>query len=54
MIPPLLAVSSGRMARGLIRLACPKTGRVSTLDAIATPLVNGPDIVGSLTFFARL
>lgn len=54
MIPPLLAISSGRMARGLIRVACPDTGYVSTLDAIATPLVNGPDIVGSLTFFARV
>jgi hypothetical protein len=54
MIPPLLAISSGRMARGLIRVACPETGYVSTLDAIATPLVDGPDIVGSLTFFARV
>ena len=54
MIPPLLALSSGRMARGLIRVACPETGYVSTLDAIATPLVDGPDIVGSLTFFARV
>lgn len=54
MIPPLLAISSGRMARGLIRVACPDTGYVSTLDAITTPLVNGPDIVGSLTFFARV
>jgi hypothetical protein len=53
-IPPLLAISSGRLARGLIRLACPLTQHVSTMDAIATPLWDGPEVIGSLTFFARI
>ena len=53
-IPPLLAISSGRLARGLIRLACPETHAVSTMDAIATPLWSGPTVIGSLTFFARV
>jgi hypothetical protein len=54
MMPPLLAISSRRMARGLIRMAWPDTGTVSTLDAITTPLVHGTDVIGSLTFFARI
>jgi PAS domain-containing protein len=54
MIPPLLAISSGRMARGLIRVACPESGYVGTLDAIATPLTDGAEVVGSLTFFASI
>lgn len=53
-IPPLLAISSGRLARGLIRVACPETHAVSTMDAIATPLWSGPAVIGSLTFFARV
>jgi hypothetical protein len=53
-IPPLLAISSGRLARGLIRVACPETHAVSTMDAIATPLRDGPTVIGSLTFFARV
>lgn len=54
MIPPLLAISSGRMARGLIRVACPDSGYVGTLDAITTPLTDGTEVVGSLTFFASI
>jgi hypothetical protein len=54
LMPPLLAISSGRMARGLIRMASPDTGTVSTLDAITTPLVHGTKVIGSLTFFARI
>jgi PAS domain-containing protein len=53
-IPPLLAISSGRLARGLMRVACTETGIISTMDAIATPLRDGETVVGSLTFFARI
>lgn len=53
-IPPLMAISSGGLARSLVRVACPETNAVSTMDAIATPLWDGPVVVGSLTFFARI
>lgn len=53
-IPPLLALSSGRLARGLMRVVCPATGSVHTLDAIATPLWDGPTLAGSLTFFSKV
>jgi PAS domain-containing protein len=52
-IPPLLALSSGQLARGLVRVICPDGG-TPTLDAIATPLFDGPTIVGSLTFFSHI
>lgn len=52
-IPPLLAISSGRLARGLIRVAGPGQ-RASIVDAVATPLRDGATVVGSLTFFARI
>jgi hypothetical protein len=48
-LPPLLALNTGRLARGLIRA---KVGTEScTLDAIATPIVQGGTTTGSLTFF---
>ncbi len=51
-IPPVLACSSGRLARGLLRV---RSGEhVLTLDAIATPLFDGGEPVGSLTFLARV
>jgi PAS domain-containing protein len=53
-IPPLLAISSGGLARGLMRVACPDTKITSTMDAIATPLWEESTVVGSLTFFARI
>lgn len=53
-IPPLLALSSGLMAHGLIRFAPLSGGPPVTVDAIATPLSDGPTIAGSLTFFARI
>lgn len=53
-IPPLLAISSGRLARGLIRVAGPGQERASIVDAVATPLRDGTTVVGSLTFFARI
>lgn len=52
-IPPLLAIASGLMARGLIRLPADYGGTV-TLDAIATPLRDDNTVAGSLTFFARV
>lgn len=53
-IPPLLAVSSQRLARGLLRVGgAGPDGADVTVDAIATPIL-GPDsaVVGSLTFFS--
>lgn len=50
-IPPLLVLTSGGLARGLIRF-CDPTGAAQTLDAITTPLRDGNRIAGSLTFFA--
>lgn len=49
-IPPLLALSSGRIARGLLRVRNADTTK--TLDAISTPLRHKDNVVGSLTFFA--
>ncbi|WP_246002714.1 hypothetical protein [Allorhizocola rhizosphaerae] len=49
-IPPLLALTSGRLARGLLRVRNAESSR--TLDAIASPLRRHDEVVGSLTFFA--
>src|SRR5262249_14652529 len=43
-IPPLLALASGRLARGLLRVGCREVA--GTLDAIATPLRDGSRTVG--------
>jgi hypothetical protein len=52
-IPPLLALTSRRLARGLLRVRC--ADGPCTLDAIATPLTDGNEaIAGSLTFFSRV
>jgi hypothetical protein len=48
-IPPLLALDSGQLARGLIRVQC-REGPC-TVDAIATPVRDSAGKVGSLTFF---
>jgi PAS domain-containing protein len=53
-IPPVLAISSRRLARGLMRVACPITKNTCTMDAIATPLWDGATVVGSLTFFSQI
>lgn len=53
-IPPLLAITSGRIARGLIRTVDPATDATTTLDAVATPLTDGSTVVGSISFFARI
>jgi hypothetical protein len=51
-IPPVLACSSGRLARGLLRV---RSGdEVLTIDAIATPLFDRATVVGSLTFFSEI
>jgi PAS domain-containing protein len=49
-IPPLLALTSGRLARGLMRVRNGEDNR--TLDSIATPLRHDGEVVGSLSFFA--
>lgn len=47
-IPPVLAFSSQRLARALMRVQ--SGGEIVTVDAVATPLFDGPTVVGSLTF----
>ncbi|GAA4913119.1 hypothetical protein LX16_2286 [Stackebrandtia albiflava] len=50
-IPPLQALKTGALARGLLRVSA--DGAPRTLDAIATPLHGGTEVVGSLSFFRR-
>ncbi|MFI6264352.1 PAS domain-containing protein [Micromonospora sp. NPDC051006] len=52
-IPPLLALSSGRLARGLLRVqAAPEGSSDATVDAISTPVLTDGSVAGSLTFFS--
>jgi PAS domain-containing protein len=53
-IPPLLAIRSGRLARGLMRVQTVEGEAHLTVDAIATPLVDAGDVVASLTFFSAV
>ncbi|MDQ7911049.1 PAS domain-containing protein [Phytohabitans sp. ZYX-F-186] len=53
-IPPLLAISSGRLARGLLRVQSGGEGEAATVDAIATPLHDEGEVSGSLTFFCEV
>jgi PAS domain-containing protein len=53
-IPPLLAIRSGRLARGLMRFQILDGDAHVTVDAIATPLVDAGDVVASLTFFSAV
>ncbi|BCB86012.1 PAS domain-containing protein [Phytohabitans suffuscus] len=53
-IPPMLAISSGRLARGLLRVQTGDEGEAATVDAIATPLHDGGEVTGSLTFFCEV
>lgn len=54
-IPPLLALTSGRLARGLLRIDSGTAGETDgTVDAIATPIWVGKKVSGSLTFFAPI
>jgi hypothetical protein len=48
-IPPLLAVSSAGLSRGLLRVWVGSATK--TVDAVSVPLVDSGAIVGSLTFF---
>lgn len=48
-IPPLLALSTGGLARGLIRISV--NGGPRTLDAVTTQLRDLHTPVGTLTFF---
>ncbi|GLW29968.1 PAS domain-containing protein [Actinoplanes regularis] len=51
-IPPLLAVRSERLARGLMRVAAGAERPPLTVDAISTPLLSGERVAGSLTFLS--
>ncbi|WFE25585.1 hypothetical protein O7623_19625 [Solwaraspora sp. WMMD791] len=55
-IPPLLALTSGRLARGLLRVATAIVDGQGdgTVDAVATPVWSGNKVAGSLTFFAPI
>ncbi|MEU4566184.1 hypothetical protein [Micromonospora sp. NPDC023956] len=55
-IPPLMALSSGRLARGLLRVqASAANCSDATVDAISTPvLADGGVVVGCLTFFSEV
>jgi hypothetical protein len=54
-IPPLLALNSGRLARGLLRVGPAGAGEpAGTLDAITTPLLEDDAVVGSLTFLSAI
>ncbi|SDY17351.1 hypothetical protein SAMN05444365_101931 [Micromonospora pattaloongensis] len=54
-IPPLLALTSGRLARGLLRVQSGPAGEGdATVDAIATPLWEDGVVAGSLTFFSEV
>lgn len=50
-IPPLLAIASGGLARGLLRIR-DEHGTPRTVDAVSAPLGDGPSVVGSITYFA--
>lgn len=53
-IPPLLALRSERLARGLLRVV-PAPGETPlTVDAIATPLFDNERVAGSMTFFSAV
>jgi hypothetical protein len=51
-IPPLVVLSTGGLARGLMRLRLDDA--VRTVDAVATPLRDGTELAGSLTFLSRI
>jgi PAS domain-containing protein len=51
-IPPLLAVRSERLARGVMRVVPSAEKPPLTVDAISTPLLAGERVAGSLTFLS--
>jgi len=50
-IPPLLAIASGGLARGLLRVR-DEAGASRTVDAVSSALCDGSSVVGSITYFA--
>ncbi|KWV34433.1 MULTISPECIES: hypothetical protein [Micromonospora] len=54
-IPPLLALHSGRLARGLLRVQpAGDDSTYATVDAISTPVLTEGSVSGSLTFFSAI
>ncbi|MEV0805488.1 PAS domain-containing protein [Micromonospora sp. NPDC050200] len=54
-IPPLLALHSGRLARGLLRVRpASQDAPDATVDAISTPVLTDGSVAGSLTFFSEI
>ena len=51
-IPPLLAIRTKSLARGLMRVQTDGGEPHLTVDAIATPLMAADQVVASLTFFS--
>ena len=51
-IPPLLAITSRRLARGLIRVEPDGGDGDLSVDAISTPLWGSEQVAASLTFFS--
>jgi hypothetical protein len=51
-IPPLLALHSGGLARGLVRIRRP--GGYVMFDAVAAPLTESGQVIGSITFFSTV
>lgn len=51
-IPPLLAVRSARLTRGLLRVLPDAEKAPLTVDAVSTPLLTGDRVAGSLTFLS--
>jgi PAS domain-containing protein len=50
-IPPLFAISSGGLARGLLRVPT-RDGATCTLDVIAAPLRDADGVVASISFLS--
>ena len=53
-IPPVLAIRSQRLARGLMRVQTDLQQAHLTVDAVATPLMGHDQVVASLTFFSAV
>ena len=53
-IPPLLALTTQRLARGLMRVQPDAHEQDVTVDAIATPLWINDQVAASLTFFSQV
>ena len=53
-IPPLMALTTQRLARGLMRVQPGQDDADITVDAIATPLWINEQVAASLTFFSQV